>query len=79
MDSSFKQSRISQSKVIKGDLFHEYKSFKIIVQATPRGEGSFSLTHWSMEYEKLKKDTLDPSTLFQFVIDVSKHVDAYLN
>jgi hypothetical protein len=65
--------------VIKGDLLHEYKSFKIIVQATPRGEGSFSLMHWSILYEMLKKDTLEPSALFQFVIDVSKHIDAYLN
>lgn len=55
----------------------EYKSFKIIVRATPRGEGS--LIHWSMEYEKLKKDILEPNTLFQFVIDVSKGIDAYLN
>jgi len=63
-------------KVIEGDLLKEYKSFKIVVQATPKGEGS--LVHWTMEYEKLKEDTEDPNTLLQFAIDVSKDLDAHL-
>ncbi|XP_059445574.1 MLP-like protein 28 [Corylus avellana] len=63
-------------KVIEGDLLQEYKSFKIIVQATPKGEGS--LVHWSFEYEKLKEDVLEPKTLLQFAIDASKDIDAHL-
>jgi hypothetical protein len=63
-------------KVVEGDLLKEYKSFKIVVQATPKGEGS--LVHWSMEYEKLKEDVPEPKTLLQFAVDVSKDIDGHL-
>jgi hypothetical protein len=63
-------------KVIEGDLLKEYKSFEIVVQATPKGEGS--LVHWTMEYEKLKDDIPEPNSLLQFAIDLSKDIDAHL-
>jgi hypothetical protein len=63
-------------KVIEGDLLKEYKNFVIVVQATPKGEGS--LVHWTMEYEKLKDDIPEPNSLLQFLIDVSKDIDAHL-
>ncbi|XP_062175604.1 MLP-like protein 31 [Alnus glutinosa] len=63
-------------KVIEGDLLKEYKNFVIVVQATPKGEGS--LVHWTLEYEKLKDDIPEPNTLLQFLIDVSKDLDAHL-
>jgi hypothetical protein len=63
-------------KVIEGDLLKEYKSFKIFVQASPKGEGS--LVHWSMEYEKLKEDVPEPKTLLQFAVDMSKDIDGHL-
>ena len=63
-------------KVIEGDLLQEYKSFKIVVQATPKGEGS--LVHWSLEYEKLKEDVPEPKTLLQLLIDVCKDIGTHL-
>ncbi|KAE8076308.1 hypothetical protein FH972_014970 [Carpinus fangiana] len=63
-------------KVIEGDLLQEYKSFRIVVRATPKGEGS--LVHWSLEYEKLKEDVPEPKTLLQFLIDVSKDIGTHL-
>jgi hypothetical protein len=63
-------------KVIEGDLLKEYKNFEIVVQATPKGEGS--LVHLTMEYEKLKDDIPEPNTLLQFGIDLSKDIDAHL-
>ncbi|XP_062146193.1 MLP-like protein 31 [Alnus glutinosa] len=63
-------------KVIEGDLLKEYKDFVIVVQATPKGEGN--LVHWTMEYEKLKDDIPEPNSLLQFLIDVSKDIDAHL-
>jgi len=63
-------------KVIEGDLLKEYKNFVIVFQATPKGEGS--LVHWTLEYEKLKDDIPEPNTLLQFLIDVSKDIDAHL-
>lgn len=63
--------------MIEGDLLQEYKNFKIVVQATPKGEGS--LVHWIMEYEKLKEDVPEPNTLLQFAVELSKDIDTHLS
>ena len=63
-------------KVIGGLLMDLYKSFKFIVQATPKGEGS--LVRWTLVYEKLNIDVPDPNLMLQFAIDLTKDTDANL-
>ncbi|KDP32317.1 hypothetical protein JCGZ_13242 [Jatropha curcas] len=63
-------------KVIDGDLLKENKSFKITVKATPKGTGS--VVPWTLEYEKLNKNIPDPHSFLQFLIEVSKDIDAHL-
>ncbi|GMY34001.1 mlp-like protein 43 [Fagus crenata] len=63
-------------KVIGGLLMELYKSFKFIVQATPKGEGS--LVRWTLVYEKLNVDVPDPNLMLQFAIDLTKDIDAHL-
>ena len=63
-------------KVIEGDLLEEYKSFKCILQASPKGEGS--TVHWTLEYEKLHNQVSDPHTLLQFAADLSKDIGGHL-
>ncbi|KAB2620032.1 MLP-like protein 28 [Pyrus ussuriensis x Pyrus communis] len=63
-------------KVIEGDLLEHYKSFKVTIQATPKGEGCN--VHWTTEYEKHHDDIEDPHTLLQFAFEVSKDIDAHL-
>ena len=52
-----------------------HKSFKFIVQATPKDEGS--LVHQTLIHEKLNVDVPDPNTMLQFAIDQTKDVDAH--
>ncbi len=63
-------------KVIGGLLMELYKSFKFIVQAIPKGEGS--LVRWTLVYEKLNVDVPDPNLMLQFAIDLTKDIDAHL-
>ncbi|KAL0003971.1 hypothetical protein SO802_011532 [Lithocarpus litseifolius] len=63
-------------KVIEGDLMEEDKNIKSTIQATPKGEGS--LVHWTIEYEKLHENIVEPNTLLQLVLDLSKDLDAHL-
>ncbi|KDP32318.1 hypothetical protein JCGZ_13243 [Jatropha curcas] len=63
-------------KVIDGDLLKENKSFKITVKATSKGTGS--VVHWTLEYEKLNKNIPDPQSFLQYLIEVSKDIDAHL-
>ena len=63
-------------KVIGGILKEMYKSFKFIIQATPKGEGC--LVHWTLEYEKLNADDPDASSMLQFAVGQSKDIDAHL-
>ncbi|KAM3699958.1 MLP-like protein 43 [Castanea sativa] len=63
-------------KVIGGILMELYKSFKFIVQATPKGEGS--LVRWTLEYEKLNVDDPESNTMLEFTIGITKDIDAHL-
>ncbi|RVX12615.1 MLP-like protein 34 [Vitis vinifera] len=63
-------------KVIEGDLMKEYKSFRIIVQAIPKGDATF--VHWTLEYEKLNKDVPAPIKILGFVVHVSEDIDDHL-
>uniref|UniRef100_A0A7N2MMW7 Bet v I/Major latex protein domain-containing protein n=1 Tax=Quercus lobata TaxID=97700 RepID=A0A7N2MMW7_QUELO len=62
--------------VIGGVLKKTYQSFKFIVQAIPKDEGS--LVRWTLIYEKLNVDVPDPNAMLQFGIDVTAEIDAYL-
>ncbi|KAG7970151.1 hypothetical protein I3843_07G067900 [Carya illinoinensis] len=64
-------------KVVAGDLMEEYKSFKAVLQATPKSEGS--VVHWTLEYEKLSADVPEPNTSLQFVLDLSKDIGSHLS
>ncbi|KAG8498694.1 hypothetical protein CXB51_005080 [Gossypium anomalum] len=65
-------------RVIEGDLMEEYKNFVITIQVSPKSEGSGSVVHWTLEYEKLHDGIAHPETLLQFVQDVSKDIDEHL-
>ena len=43
-------------RVIEGDLMKEYKNFVLTIQATPKHEGSGSIVHWHIEYEKISEE-----------------------
>ncbi|CAN7123048.1 unnamed protein product [Brassica rapa subsp. narinosa] len=43
-------------RIIEGDLRKEYKNFVLTIQATPKHEGSGSIVHWHIEYEKISED-----------------------
>ncbi|KAK8627597.1 hypothetical protein V6N13_135205 [Hibiscus sabdariffa] len=65
-------------RIIDGDLMKEYKSFLLTLQAFPKSEGSGSIVHWKMEYEKLHDGIDHPETLLQLGLEVSKDIDAHL-
>ncbi|PRQ23264.1 putative START-like domain-containing protein [Rosa chinensis] len=65
-------------KVIDGPLLEHYKSFRLIVEATPKGDRN-SLVHLIVEYEKLHDQVSDPHSLLQFVADLSKDMGAHLS
>uniref|UniRef100_A0A2C9U680 Bet v I/Major latex protein domain-containing protein n=1 Tax=Manihot esculenta TaxID=3983 RepID=A0A2C9U680_MANES len=49
---------VNRFQMIEADLLKEYKSFKLTVQATPKGEGS--VARWTLEYEKIHENIRDP-------------------
>ena len=62
--------------VIEGDLKKEFKNFKVIIKAIPKGEGS--VVHLTFEYEKLHQGISDPQTLLDLLVEVTNDIDAYL-
>ncbi|KAJ0038723.1 hypothetical protein Pint_22316 [Pistacia integerrima] len=70
------RNRSASYKTIEGDLLEFYKSFRFILQVTPREEGS--LVHWSFEYEKLNANIPNPETTLPAVVHACKDIDAHL-
>ena len=64
--------------IIEGDLLEHYKSIKFTIQANPKTEGEGCVVHWTIEYEKLHNEILDPHTMIDFVQDVSKDLEVHL-
>ncbi|KAK8526205.1 hypothetical protein V6N13_017263 [Hibiscus sabdariffa] len=65
-------------RVIEGDLMDEYKSFLFIIQVSPKSEGSGSVVHLTLEYEKLHQGIDHPHSVLQYMKDVSNGIDAHL-
>lgn len=65
-------------KIIEGDLLEHYKSFKGTIKSIPK-DGKTSIIHWTLEYEKLHGEIVDPHTLVDFAIDVSKSLEKHLS
>ncbi|XP_065864947.1 MLP-like protein 43 [Euphorbia lathyris] len=64
-------------KVIEGDLLKDYKFFRFIVKATPKGEGG-SVVNWTLEYEKMNPQTSPPHTLLDFLAQCTRDIDSHL-
>ncbi|GMI75188.1 MLP-like protein 28 [Hibiscus trionum] len=65
-------------RVIEGDLMEEYKTFLLTIQVSPKSEGTGSIVHWTLEYERLHEGVDHPETMLKFVKDVSEDIDAHL-
>ena len=66
-------------RVVEGDLMEHFKSFLITVQCNPKPDGGDgSVIHWTMEYEKLHDEIIDPHTLLELAIDVTKDLEVHL-
>ncbi|XP_054810307.1 MLP-like protein 28 [Prosopis cineraria] len=65
-------------KVIEGDLLDVYNSFVIYLKLTPNILSVGSVLHWTSEHEKPTADTVDPTSLMEVAIRVSKDIDAYV-
>ncbi|KAM7271227.1 hypothetical protein ACFE04_030441 [Oxalis oulophora] len=64
--------------VIGGSAVEGWKSFKNIVDVTPKGEGRCSVC-WTLEYEKISESTPDPTTIIGALNEVNKGIEAYFN
>ncbi|KAJ9153085.1 hypothetical protein P3X46_026569 [Hevea brasiliensis] len=70
-----------ENKIVKligldGDVFKIYKVYNGIWHATPKGEGS--LAKLTLEYEKLNETAPAPHIYMDFMISMTKDIDAGL-
>lgn len=65
-------------KMVEGHLITEiYKSFKAVIQVTPKGDDG-CVVRFIMEYEKPNEETMDPHGKLQFSLNLCKEIAAYL-
>jgi hypothetical protein len=65
-------------RVIEGDLLEHFNSFVITMQANPKDGGEGGIIHWTFVYEKKHGEIIDPHTLLEFAVDLSKDIEAHL-
>ncbi|GMI75181.1 MLP-like protein 28 [Hibiscus trionum] len=65
-------------RMIEGDLLKEHKSISLSFQASPMSGGSGSIVHLTLEYERLHDGIAHPESLQQFLVDLTKDIDAHL-
>ena len=62
--------------VLDGEVLKDYKSYKFITQAIPKGEGC--LVKWTAEYEKASEDGPDPRDYLELTVNVIKDIESHL-
>ncbi|XAR72232.1 hypothetical protein NMG60_11018802 [Bertholletia excelsa] len=62
-------------KVIEGDLIELYKTFIATVHVDTKGDKN--LVTWTFEYEKLNEGVEDPTTLLDWVVTLTKDIEAH--
>ncbi|KAJ8770244.1 hypothetical protein K2173_012652 [Erythroxylum novogranatense] len=70
------ENKTITSTAIEGDVLNLYKSFIVILQIIPNGEGS--LVRWTWEYEKVDDDVPDPKKFQDLAANLTKDVDSYV-
>ncbi|KAL5553451.1 hypothetical protein UlMin_040852 [Ulmus minor] len=63
-------------KVIKGHLLESYKSFKLVVQVTPKPDQG-SVLHLILEYEKKHEQIEEPHSKLQFLVDACNNMNGH--
>ena len=65
-------------KVLEGDLLEQYKSLRVVMKCIPKADKK-SVIHWTVEYEKLHDEIIDPQTLLdEFLTGLSKDLEKHL-
>ncbi|EXB52998.1 MLP-like protein 28 [Morus notabilis] len=65
-------------RMLEGDLMEHFTSFVITIQGNPKIGGKGSIIHWHLEYEKKHGEIVDPHTLVEFFVELSKDLETHL-
>uniref|UniRef100_A0A7N0TAA4 Bet v I/Major latex protein domain-containing protein n=1 Tax=Kalanchoe fedtschenkoi TaxID=63787 RepID=A0A7N0TAA4_KALFE len=63
---------------IIGGHFSEYPNFHITYDAIPKPGDGGTIVHLIFEYEKPDENTPDPTSLLEYLCDLTKEVDAHI-
>ncbi|KAL5756538.1 hypothetical protein ACOSP7_020980 [Xanthoceras sorbifolium] len=63
---------------LEGDIFKYFKSVKAVLKATPKPDGSGSVAHLTIEYEKLHDAIADPKAYMELLTSIAKDVDDHI-
>ncbi|KAM7271672.1 hypothetical protein ACFE04_030886 [Oxalis oulophora] len=61
---------------VGGDVFKKYKSYRVVWQFIPKGNGT--LAKITIEYEKLSDDMPDAINYLNLVVDMHKDIETHL-
>uniref|UniRef100_A0A7N0UJL8 Bet v I/Major latex protein domain-containing protein n=1 Tax=Kalanchoe fedtschenkoi TaxID=63787 RepID=A0A7N0UJL8_KALFE len=64
-------------KITEGHFSEEYSNFHIIYDAIPKPDGG-TIVHWIFEFEKPGEETPDPTSLLEYLCDLTKDIDAHI-
>ncbi|KAH7565002.1 hypothetical protein ACOSQ2_021282 [Xanthoceras sorbifolium] len=63
---------------LEGDVFKYFKSWKPVLKATPKADGSGSMANLTIEYEKLHDAIADPKAYMELLTSIVKDVDDHI-
>ncbi|KAJ7954245.1 MLP-like protein [Quillaja saponaria] len=70
------ENKIITYVVFEGDVLKHYNSYKVTLQVTSKG--AVGLVRWSLEYEKLNDEAPEPTKYLEFLVNVTKKIEAHL-
>ncbi|XP_026442830.1 major latex protein 146-like [Papaver somniferum] len=72
------ETRTLHHSIFEGDLMKDYKKFDLIIEVNPKPIGKGCVVTWTIEYEKMNKDSPAPFAYLPFcnqvIIDMNKYL-----
>ncbi|XVF02858.1 hypothetical protein REPUB_Repub04eG0210800 [Reevesia pubescens] len=72
-----KEKVLVDDENLEGHVMEEFKSYKVIFRIMPKSDQS-SLVKITLEYEKLNENIPDPNRYLQFLVNLTKDIEAHL-
>lgn len=72
------ERKVIAFELIDGEVTKYFNNFKATLEVMRTGEAGKNMVKWRLEYEKASEEVPCPNSHLEFLVNMSREIDAYL-